>query len=50
MHGEVGGGTCEAGITEFLDHDGIVPEVAAGTAEFFGDLRAEQAGRAAGAP
>src|SRR5260221_1529029 len=50
VHGEVGGAAREAGVAEFLDHDGIVPEVAAGAAEFRGDLRAEQAGRAAGAP
>jgi hypothetical protein len=43
-------GTGEAGIAEFLDDDGVVPEVAAGAAEFFRHLRAEQAGRAAGAP
>ncbi len=50
VHGEVGGGPCEAGIAEFLDHDRIVPKVATGAAELFGNLRAEQAGCAAGAP
>ena len=44
MHREVGGGTGKAGIAEFLDDDRVVPEVSAGAAEFFGDLRAEQSG------
>src|SRR3954468_5305421 len=48
MHGEVGGGAREAGVAEFLDYDRIVPEVAAGAAEFLRHLRAEQPGRAAG--
>src|ERR1700688_1045069 len=50
MHREVGSRTCEAGITEFFDDDSVVPKVSTGAAELFGHLRAEQAGRAAGAP
>lgn len=50
VHGEVGGRTCETGVAELFDHDRIVPEVSAGSAELFGNLWAEQAGCAAGAP
>ena len=50
MHGEVGGGTREAGVAEFLDYDRVVPKVSASTAKFFGNLRAKQAGLAAGTP
>src|SRR5712664_738117 len=50
MHGEVGGGTREAGVAEFLDDDRVVPKVSASAAKFFGNLRAKQAGLAAGIP
>src|SRR5713101_6208302 len=50
VHGEVGSGACEAGVAEFLYDDRIVPKISAGAAELFGNLRAEQAGCATGAP
>ncbi len=50
MHREVGGGACEAGVAEFLDYDRVVPKVSASTAKFFRNLRAKQAGLAAGTP
>ncbi len=50
VHGEVGGRTCETGVAEFLDHDRVVPKVSARTAELIGNLRAKQAGPAAGIP
>jgi len=49
VHRKVGGGACEAGVAEFLDDDRVVPKVSASAAELFGNLRAEQAGRATGA-
>ncbi len=50
VHREVGGGTREAGVAEFLDYDRVVPKVSASTAKFFRNLRAKQAGLAAGTP
>src|SRR5258708_394660 len=48
MHREVSGRTSEPRITKFLDDARVVPKVAPSTAELFRDLRAKQAGRAAG--
>ena len=50
MDREIGRRTREAGVAEFLDDDRVIPKVSARAAELFGNLRAEQAGLAAGVP
>ncbi len=50
MHREIGRRTRKAGVAEFLDDDRVIPKVSARAAELFGNLRAEQAGLAAGVP